>query len=298
MIPPSQVRFWILITSSFAITAAMAGEPSVQDLKESLRNDFWVQHNSHIFVYWRNQVGSYREADMSGRTTDGVLDTETVRCCKGSTGLGLQLRWQGSASKLPLWMQAQTYSMDGKSEYYGYLQRGNALEPYSAKTKNHWEAATISIGIPLAINHAFGLPMKMQFIPTIQWQRRVWRRELTQYVEKYVSTNQFYGAVVQLNFFQIAPSDLVLHASWQGATHSKDVVVEVQSLGFRGRQSIQRTSSSEMALSYRLSPSWNFQIAAQKNLEYLAASQVVNALQSPSSKTAARQIWLGLAFHY
>jgi len=97
----------------------------------------------------------YREIDTQGLTADGILNTE-----KGHwQGNALQARWQGQlpigttamATRLPLWLQAQTAQATGQTDYNGYLQSGNTLTPYRAKTGNTWRSHSVALGVPLAL---------------------------------------------------------------------------------------------------------------------------------------------------
>ncbi len=261
------------------------------------KNLFWPHYNRQVSAYRINQTNTYQEADTTGRATSGVLDSEAS---SGSalTGLGAYLRWQGYFATVPLWTQIQTQTTSGQTDYNGYIQSGNGLAPYAAKTGNQWQTQALRIGVPLALDEIFGLPMHLQVVPTVQWQKGRWKRHLAQYAEAYAYVSRSYGALAQWHPMPSAGPGLVLYTSWQSATHGQTVEIEVPSLGFASRQAVQRMVTIELGMSYQVTPMWGVQICTQTTQGRAAASPVVNGLQAPPSRTDAALLRLGVNLFY
>lgn len=289
---------WTLVWSGLFTSAVLADDRIGSDSADFALVDFWAQQNRKVTIYWLSRTSKYYEVDPFGRTPDGFLDTETINCCHGAFGVGAFLNWQGVQRGLPLWVRVQLDSTKGQSDYSGYLQRGIGLEPYASKTQNHWNSAAVRLGIPFAVDGSLGIPIRAQVIPTIQWERHSWRRGLTQYTEYYQATSYFFGAIAQLSLISSNTSALLLHVSWHGGWRGSNAVVEVPALTFSGGQNIRKSIAIEIGSAYQINPKWSLEMNLQENRQALAASNTVEALQAPASKSTAIQVRVGISLRY
>jgi hypothetical protein len=269
------------------LIATLAGAAPAAQAQASL-----AAHNRTISLQALSLQQNYRETDTQGLTADGTLNTERGHW----QGTALQGRWQGQLTlgalathSLPLWLQAHTAQATGQTDYNGYLQSGNTLTPYRAKTGNTWRSHSVALGVPLAWPQAPNL----QVVPYVQWASQRWQRNLVQYGETYAHRTRSLGVLAQ---WQPAPGWL-LEASHQQGRHTS-ASLSAPTLGFAASLGLAHQTQNTLAVHYLPSPSWGLQLqAAQTNYTH-GASAVVAGLQAPPSASRHTQLGAALAWHY
>ncbi len=268
---------------------AMAGDASSQP---SHRHANWGAHNRSIVLQGLHTQKNYREIDISGQTSDGTFNTE-----RGSwQGSGLQVRWQGHAGLVPLWLQAQIGRSSGQTDYQGYLQSGGRLTPYAARTGNTVAQHSLRLGWPVDLMEwlrpAHGAP-QLQIVPYVDWAHQRWQRNLVQYGETYTHQTRSLGVLAQ---WQVAPA-WVLEASHQQGRHSS-ASLSAPTLGFDAPLGSATQRQSSLALHWQASPRWSLQLHSGQTRYSHGQSAIVNNLQAPPSDTRQHMLGLGVAWHY
>lgn len=137
--------------------------------------DQWAQYNRYVEVAAGVQQQDYREQDISGLTTDGVLDTETGR----QSAFGAALRWQTDSGWL---VQLKAQRQSGATDYSGYLQTGNGSHiPYQVRTGNVAEQFRINLDHALNASTWPAMPERWQLTPLVQVGWHHWQRNLVHY---------------------------------------------------------------------------------------------------------------------
>jgi hypothetical protein len=135
----------------------------------------WPTHNRSIAQQGLQTQQNYREIDTSGQTVDGNFNSERGHW----QGTRLQLRWQGHAGPVPLWLQTQTNRSSGQTDYQGYLQSGSQLTPYQARTGNTVQQHSLRLGWPVDVAalwpNSATVP-QLQIVPYVDWAHQRWQR--------------------------------------------------------------------------------------------------------------------------
>ncbi len=257
----------------------------------------WDALNRNLSLHVSSTQQRYTELDTQALTTSGVLDRETGQ----SSGWGVQLRWQGQAGAVPLWLQADTGYSTGQTDYNGHLQRGNALTPYQAKTGNVWQSTSLRVGLPLTTDKL----NSWQFIPYLDWTQQHWQRNLVQYGESYKQSKESLGLLVQwqpawpalLGHVDQAHKPWLLELGHQRSTSQRSHAA-VPNLDFAASQETGPVHQTEVGLRYAITPRWQLQLRAQHTQSSTLASAVVNGLQSPPSQTQQTLLAIGLGWTY
>lgn len=227
----------------------------------------------------------YREIDTQGLTSDGILNTERGLIAGGN----LQGRWQaGNDAEVPLWAQGNIDWSQGRTAYQGYLQSGDQLIPYRARTGNNLITAGASVGFIIPL-----IEWQAQLVPYVNAGQRRWQRNLVQYGEDYIHTIYSLGLLMQ---WTIQP-DWVLEISHQQG-RQKYARLTVPRLGFSaslGRRAQQQTG---LALCYQASDRWSLKMRVEKTRYSNTQSVVFNGLQAPSSITRHTMLDIAMQWHY
>jgi hypothetical protein len=252
----------------------------------------WPAHNRSTNLQGLHTQQNYREIDTNGQTADGSFNTERGHW----QGTGLQLRWQGHAGPVPLWLQAQTSRSSGQTDYQGYLQSGSQLTPYQARTGNTVQQHSLRVGWPVdaaGLRSFSSTAPQLQIVPYLNWAHQRWQRNLVQYGETYTHRTHSLGVLAQ---WQVAPT-WVLEASHQQGRHSS-ASLNAPSLGFAAPLGRATQKQSALALHWQASPSWSLQLQAAQTRYTHGQSAIVNDLQAPPSTSQHTQLGAGVAWHY
>lgn len=289
----------IIVVANFLISGLVAAAD-----RPNLNLDFWQAHNRTLALQVQQRQHAYREIDTKGLTTDGTLNSETGAV----QGWAVQARWQGSAGPMPLWLEAGTSEASGQTDYNGYLQNGNKLIPYRAKTGNHWQRTDVRVGYPWS---PAALP-NLQVVPFAHWGQHHWQRNLVQYSETYRFDTQGAGLLVQWQVpSQWAGSNnaWVLEASYQRGRPSP-ALVQAPQLGFEANQAAGDSEQTDITLHYRRNTpnsetltahalsAGGLQFKASQSQTQHGASPVVNGLQSPPNTNRITTLSAGVVWHY
>jgi hypothetical protein len=244
----------------------------------------WRMFNRTITVQGLERTQDYVEFDGYGLTPDGIFDTE-----KGSIpGFGVQARWQGLVAEIPIWLRTGYQRLQGQTDYRGYLQRGDMLIPFTARTGNTFEQFTLTLGLPISL-----IDPDTQLIPFVELAERRWQRNLVDYGETYRTRDISLGLLTQ----------------WQPVA---DWTVEAEAQVGRQIQSRVNVPSLDFAADLDTAYSWQVGLGVRYQVtEYIDVgvswshyrvrskpSDIINGLQAPESLTLQDSYSLGLSWHY
>lgn len=251
----------------------------------------WAQYNRYVEVAAGVQQQDYREQDISGLTTDGVLDTETGR----QSAFGAALRWQTDSGWL---VQLQAQRQSGATDYSGYLQTGNgSLVPYQARSGNVAKQFRINLGYALNAITWPAMPERWQLTPLVQVGWHHWQRNLVQYGETYRYTSHAIGALLQ---WHPLPGTVLEVQALKGRTH--EAQVSAPDLDFSARQGGGSLSEWHISLSQDLGiitgqpalTGWRATARYAAGQTDHGASPIANDLQAPPNQSRPGVWLLGL----
>lgn len=193
------------------------------------------------------------------------------------------------AARLPLWLQAQTAQVTGQTDYNGYLQTGNTLTPYRAKTGNTWRSHSVALGVPLTWSQA----PHWQVVPYVQWASAQWQRNLVQYGETYRYRSTGLGLLLQW----AVTYRLTFEA---GAARRRQSLasVAVPAFDFAAQQGRGIETELSAAARWQLGSRWHVQASAASTRFRNGDSPVVQGLQAPPNTHRPLRYALGVGFVY
>lgn len=260
--------------------------PAALALQDEPRSErfYWEQYNRNISIVGLSLNQSYVEQDTSGRTADGVFNSESGRV----SGYGAQARWQGTiADLLPVWSQLSSSLVTGQTDYNGYTQSGALLTPLKARTGNEWQRHALQVGLPVQ-------PMEpLQLVPYVAWTEQRWQRNLLQYGETYRYSTQSSGILAQ---WRMQPA-WVLEVDYQ-RSYQTQARLSAPILGFDAALPGATSQSTALALRYAPSTRWSLFAEVVHSRLHSEASVVINNLQAPPARTDQSTWSLGLSLHY
>lgn len=271
------------IHQSAVFWAALGGMPALWPC--SLQAQDWVRHNRSLALGISVTDMRYREIDTQGLTNDGNLNTERGLIAGGD----LQGRWQaGDDAELPLWVQGNIDWSQGRTAYQGYLQNGNHLTPYAARTGNSSMTINSSIGLFLPV-----IEKMVQIVPYVDIGWRRWQRNLVQYGENYTHIIPCVGLLLQWN---IRPGWVVEVNHQQGYQHSAHL--NVPSLGFSAPLGRSKQQKTGLHMYYYFNDRWSIKMQLNHTQYGNGQSVVVNSLRAPPSITHSTVLGVAANWHY
>lgn len=245
----------------------------------------WADYNRSIGLNATATQQRYRETDTQGLTADGTLNTE-----RGTVGgWGVQGRWQGALGPVPLWAQANAHWAQGQTHYNGYLQSGNTLTPFQAKTGNTWHSQSLALGVPFALGHIG----QFQLIPHLQWSSQRWQRNLVQYGETYRHRSAGLGLGLQWSVTERLTLEAMAARRWQSHAH-----VSVPAFGFAAQQGHGTETELSAVVRWQVNTHWYLQASASTTHFRNSASPTLQGMQAPPNTHHTVRYALGLAWHY
>lgn len=236
----------------------------------------------------------YREPDPLGRVSP--LDSET-----GSVPTTqVSLRWRGKVDHaLPeLALQAQASYVQGQTAYRGYLQQGNTLTPYSARTGNTLQAWSLRGGLPL--NAFTRQPWARHIASYAEQSWHHWQRELTQYGETFAWQATTLGVMAVWPLAELGLSQLdrfVLEADL-AVGRSRRSHITVSALGFAARLEETRIQSAALALHYEVARTWLIGLRFEAQRSSFGASPIVVGLQYPGAIRSRKSLIASVGYHF
>jgi hypothetical protein len=266
-----------------AVAVAVVAPDPVPALPWALAVNRRVQFSSALLK------SHYREHDTAGLTPDGVLDTEQGHI----RGNGLAVRWQGDTPWLPvarqgLWVEWSYQYLSGQTRYQGYLQKGNALTPYGAKTGNAYSTWQARLGVPLV-----GLPAPEQ----VQYGQQRWQRNLVQYSEIFRYHWWAAGLLAQWHPQQAALQNWTVELDASTGRHSH-AHIQTPAMDFAASLPTKPIYRFGMSATYQWHPQWSVTGSWQLQRSHSGASAVVNGFQEPTSRSSQQQWQLALNLHF
>jgi hypothetical protein len=294
----SWVGAWLLgcaVTAGAQAPADEAPQPPALAAEASLPQAMpWaVAVNRRIQLSGALLNSHYRERDTTGLTPDGVLNTEQGHI----RGNGLAVRWQGATPWLPvaprgLWVEWSYQHLSGRTRYQGYLQQGNALTPYSAKTGNAYNTWQLRIGVPLT-----GLPAaeQVQWVPYLEHGQQRWQRNLVQYSETFRYRWWAAGLLVQWRPPKIQQLTFEFDATAGRHSHT---LMRVPAMDFAADLPTKPLYHLGASATYQIQSHWGLTAGWQLKRTNSGPSEVIGGFREPPSKSN-QQLWLlGLSFYF
>jgi hypothetical protein len=279
----SIIHWHRVVHQSAVFWAALGGMAALWPC--SLQAQDWVRHNRSLALGISVTDMRYREIDTQGLTTDGNLNTERGLIAGGN----IQGRWQvGNDAEVPLWMQGNIGWSQGRTAYQGYLQSGNQLTPYSARTGNSLAILNSSVGwiFPMLEN-------QVQLIPHLKIEQRHWRRQLVQYGETYTRIAVSGGLLMQWAIFSEWVMEIDHQQGRQQFSH-----LTVPNLGFSASLDGGTQQQTGLGIHYQSRDLWSLKMRVEETRYSNAQSVVSNGLQAPSSITRHTRLDVAMQWHY
>lgn len=236
----------------------------------------------------------YREPDPLGRVDPLNSETGSIPTTQAT------LRWRGQlAQALPeIVVQAHASYAQGQTGYNGYLQQGNTLTPYRARTGNTLRALSLRVGLPLSA--LTQQPWAQHIAPYAEqsWQR--WQRNLTQYGETFTWQTTSLGVMAlwplaDLGLPQFARFTLEADLA---AGRTRSPYIAAPALGFAADLGSTSTRSAALALHYAATPTWLLGLRYEAQRMHFGASPIVAGLQYPGSSSNEQSLAISFAYHY
>jgi hypothetical protein len=241
----------------------------------------------------------YREPDPLGSVDPLDSETGSIPTTQAT------LRWRGKlAQALPaIAVQAQASYAQGQTGYNGYLQQGNTLTPYSARTGNTLRAYNLRVGLPL---NAFTRQPRGQYnwaqhiAPYAEQSWHHWQRNLTQYGETFTWQTTSLGvmglwSLADLGLSQFSRYTLEADLA-TGRTRNPHIAAPA--LGFAADLGNASTHSAALALHYVATPTWLLGLRYEAQRMSLGASPTVAGLQYPGSNQSSQSIAASMSYQY
>lgn len=250
----------------------------------------WVTHNRYVEFGTGRFQQAYIEQDNNGRTSDGILNSETG----GQNALYADVRWQS----LEGWLVELTAErQSGPTDYRGYLQSGGSLTPYNARTGNVANQTRVQLGYALNAVHWSVMSAHWQFIPVVQFSQHQWERNLVQYSETYRFNAYAVGAIAQ---WQVRPGTVLEVQA--GAGRTKSAKISVPALGFEATQPGGNLTRWQLAITQDIGAAagkaqlngWRAFVRYAASRYSHDASPVVNGLQAPPNENTPNSWMLGV----
>ena len=221
----------------------------------------------------------YREPDPAGRVHPFNTESGNLQTDKAT------ISWIGAPAKwLPiLAVQTNLVYTNGSTNYSGYLQNGNALTTYHAKTENRLDTGSLRIGIP--IEFEWKLTGTSFFVLYAEHGLNRWRRSLIQYDENFRWKTTGVGAMALWPLSETLAGTatrltLELDASFGKSSQS---TLRVPSLKFESNLSESANNRIALTLKYSFSKNYFAGLSFENNRNGFGSSPALSGLQYPGA---------------
>lgn len=236
----------------------------------------------------------YSEPDLLGRVNPldretGVIPTTQVT-----------LRWRGRPTQAfpELAVQAKASYAQGQTDYNGYLQQGNTLTPYSARTGNTLQALSLRVGLPL--NAFTQKPWAYHIAPYVEQNWHQWQRNLTQYGETFDWQATRLGVMAvwplaELGLPQLARFTLEADLA---IGRTRNTHMAAPALGFAADLGEADIQSASLAVHYAVTPTWLLGLRYAVEQRNFGASPMVGGLQYPGANHRGQSLLVSVGINF